>query len=292
MKRKLTISGVIFDCFNTLFMFAIFVIMVYPFLYVFNSSISSPGTSRGSLLLIPSGITFDSYKILFKDATILRAALLSIARSVIGPFGMLLVSGMAGYSLSKRNLIFGRFFRLFIFFTMYFSAGIIPVYLLIQGLGLTGSFWVYILPMLVSPFNLVLIKTYIEGIPESLSEAVLIDGGTEIDVYFRCIIHVCLPVNAAVLLFSAINHWNSFIDTQLYNYANPELYTLQYVLYNTLATKLTQSLEQAKTAAKNTTNTQSIKMAISVITILPIMCVYPILQRYFVSGLMIGSIKA
>jgi putative aldouronate transport system permease protein len=126
-----------------------------------------------------------------------------------------------------------------------------------------------------------------------LEEAELIDGGTDIDVYFRCIIHICLPVNAAVILFSAIGHWNSFIDTQLYNYANPELYTMQYVLFNTLGAKIVQSLERAKQMGNQPQiNAQSLKMAMSVVTIIPIMFVYPLLQRYFVSGIMVGSIKA
>lgn len=291
-KKRISLGSRIFDCANTLLMVALFIVMVYPFLYILNYSVSLPGATRGSLMLLPEGFTLSAYQILFRDQGILRAMAVSVSRSILGPLGMLLVSGMAGYVVSKKNLVFGRFFRLFLFFTMYFSAGVIPGYLLIQGLGLTGNYWVYIFPMLVSPFNIVLIKTYVESIPESLSEAVLIDGGTDLDVYFRCIFHVCLPVNAAVVLFCAISHWNSFIDTQLYNYANPELYTLQYVLYNTLSAKLSQSLEQAKNAVKQTANTQSIKMAISVVTIVPIMLVYPMLQRYFVSGIMIGSIKA
>ena len=295
MKRRLTLSGTLFDVFNTIFLICIFVVMVYPFLYMINYSISTPGRIRGTLLLLPTGLNLDSYKALLTDPAIIRALFISISRSVLGPIGMITISGMAGYVLSKKDLVFGKFFRMFMFFTMYFSAGIIPVYLLIQSLNLTGSYWVYIVPALVSPFNIVLIKTYIESIPDSLEEAVLIDGGTDFDVYFRCIFHVCLPVNAAVILFSAIGHWNSFIDTQLYNYANPELYTMQYVLFNTLGSKVNQSLERAKQAGmmrQPRINAQSMKMAISVITIVPIMFVYPFLQRYFVSGIMVGSIKA
>ena len=294
MKRKPTISGVIFDTMNTLLMICLFMIVVYPFLYMINYSISTPGQGRGTLMLLPSGLNLDSYKALLGDSAIIRALLISVSRSVLGPIGMIAVSGMAGYVLSKKDLIFGKFFRMFIFFTMYFSAGIIPTYLLIQSLGLTGSYWVYIIPLLVSPFNIVLIKTFVESIPESLEEAVLIDGGTDFDIYFRVIFHVCLPVNAAVLLFSAITHWNAFIDTQLYNYANPELYTMQYVLFNTLGSKIVQSLERAKQAGmvQQRINAQSMKMAISVITIVPVMFVYPFLQRFFVSGIMVGSIKA
>lgn len=292
MKRKPSLSRVLFDIFNTIFMVFIFIIMVYPFLYTFNYSISSPGMLRGSLVLLPVGINFSSYAILFSDNTILRALLLSISRSMIGPVGMMFVTGMGGYAISKKDLIFGKFFRFAIFFTMYFSAGIIPIYMLMKTLGLTNNYLVYILPMLVSPFNMVLVKTYIESLPNEIEDAIFIDGGTEFDAYFKIIFFITLPVNAAIMLFTAIAHWNSFMDVQLYNYASPNLHTLQYVLYNVLGKKISQSLESAKNLGQVKANAQSIKMAISVITIVPIMMLYPLLQKYFISGMMIGSIKA
>jgi putative aldouronate transport system permease protein len=139
-----------------------------------------------------------------------------------------------------------------------------------------------------------LIKTYIEAIPRDLEDAVLVDGGTEIDAYFRVLLPLCMPVNAAVFLFACIGHWNSYIDTQFYNAMNQNLHTLQYVLYNALAVQMNRSLEEAKMAvtAVNMVSTQSLKMAITVITIVPVMCVYPLLRKYFVSGLLVGSIKA
>ena len=161
-----------------------------------------------------------------------------------------------------------------------------------QGLHLTNTFLVYILPAAVSAFNMILVKTYIESIPPAMEEAVLIDGGTEIDAFFRVILVLCLPVNAAIVLFSCIQQWNSFIDTQLYNAMRPDLYTMQYVLYNALAFHMQQSLEEAKNqVAANSVTSQSLKMAITVVTIVPIMFVYPFLQKYFVSGLLVGSVK-
>lgn len=130
---------------------------------------------------------------------------------------MLLVCGMGAYTLGKRDLVFGKFFRMMIFFTMYFSAGVIPTYLLIKDLRLTRSFWVYILPTLANAHNVELLCTYIESLPRELDEAVQIDGGNALQAYFRVVFHGCLPVNAAVVLFSAITRWNSYIDTQFYN---------------------------------------------------------------------------
>ncbi|MDR1566396.1 MAG: carbohydrate ABC transporter permease [Treponema sp.] len=223
----------------------------------------------------------------------ISAFLISVSRSVLGSSGMLIISGMAGYALSRHNLPWGKFFRLFFLFTMYFSGGIIPTYLLYKNLHLMNSFWVYIIPGLAAPFNMFLIKTYIEAIPRDLEEATLVDGGTEIDAYFRVLLPLCMPVNAAVFLFACIGHWNSYIDTQLYNAMSRNLYTLQYVLYNTLASQLSRSLEEAKQMVNaNMVSTQSLKMAITVVTIVPVMCVYPFLRKYFVSGLLVGSIKA
>jgi putative aldouronate transport system permease protein len=293
LLTRRSVLDVVFDFFLYVLMAAVFVVMIYPFIYVINYSISNVAQARHALLLWPEAVHFESYRLLFRDPSILRALLVSVARSVIGPACMLVVTAMGGYVISRPNLVFGKFFRMFFLFTMYVSAGIIPMYLVIQGLRLTNTFWVYILPGAVNAFNMILMKTYIESLPASLEESVLIDGGTEIDAYFSVILPMCLPVNAAIVLFSCIQHWNSFIDTQLYNAMKPALHTMQYVLYNALAVQMQQSLEEAKARlAANTVNSQSLKMAITVVTVIPIMCVYPFLQRYFVSGLLVGSVKA
>ena len=234
----------------------------------------------------------DSYSILLKDASIYRALLVSASRSVVGPVTMILICSMAGYVLSKKDLVFGKFFRWTVFFTMYFSAGLIPQYLLISNLNLTNNYLVYILPSIVSAFNIVLIRTYIESLPKSVEEAAFIDGGNEFQVFWRVIFPVCLPVNAAVILFSAITHWNDFISTQLYNAMTPSLYTMQYVLYNAMAVQLNRSLEDAmRTVTANRVTGQSLNMAITVLTVVPIVCVYPFLQKYFIKGVMVGAVK-
>ena len=294
MTHKPTVSGVIFDIFNHIFLVCVFILMLYPFLYVINYSFSTPAYVKNTLLLWPVGFNLESYQVLFKDSTIWNALGVSIARSVIGPLLMLVVSAMAAFALKKQDLVFGRFFRLFFLATMYFSAGIIPVYLTYQMYGLTNTFWVYIWPGVVNVFNMVLIRTYMEGLPASLEEAVLIDGGNDIDAFRRVVLPLCLPVSAAVFMFSCVGHWNSYIDTQFYNAMDQELYTLQYVLYNAMAVQLSKSLEEARTATQSSVQLtgQSLKMAITVITVVPIACVYPMLQKYFVSGLLVGSIKA
>ena len=296
VKRPVTISGLTFDILNSLLMIAIFIIMLYPFIYVFSYSFSSPSKITNPLLIFPKGFNVKAYTTLFSDEDFFHSVLVSLARTILGPILMLMVCGMGAFALSRRDLVFGKFFRMMLFFTMYFSAGIIPQYLLIKNLGLTRSFWVYILPSVASAYNVVLIRTYIESLPRELEEAVQIDGGNELQAYFLVIFRVCLPVNAAVVLFSAISHWNSYIDTQFYNSMSTKLYTLQYYLYQSLQANVSQSLQEAVSQGMSSSstriNTQTLKMAITVITVFPIMCLYPFISRYFVSGLLVGSVKA
>lgn len=290
MVQKKTFGSVAFDVLNSLLMCLIFIIMVYPFLYVINFSISSLSETGGSLLLLPRKVTFAAYQTLLHDGALLQAFLVSIARSAIGPVLMLAVTGMAAYALATPDLVFGKFFRTAFVLTMYVSAGIVPTYIFIKQYGLMNNFLVYILPSLCSAFNLILIKTYIEGVPRALQEAVYVDGGNDLVAYWRVIFPVCQPVNAAVLLFGILSQWNNFMDTQLYCAMEERLYTLQYVLYNTLASQT--NIESLKNGGAMASSGQTLKMAITVITVVPVMCVYPFLQKYFVSGIMIGSVKA
>lgn len=289
MTYKRTLGNSVFDVLNALLMVLIFIIMVYPFLYVINYSISTPSEASGTLLLLPRGLNLEAYTTLFKENGVMHAFGISVARSVIGAGLMLVVTGMAAYVLAAPDLVFGRFFRTVFVLTMYLSAGIVPTYIYMKQYHLLNSFWVYILPNLCVAFNLILIKTYIESIPRSLQEAVYIDGGNDLQAYWKVIFPVCKPVNAAILLFGILNQWNSFIDTQMYCAMDEDLYTLQYVLYNTLSSQT--NIEALKQGAM-TVSGQTLKMAITVVTVIPVMCVYPFLQKHFVSGIMVGSVKA
>lgn len=273
----------------SVFLLAVFIVMAYPFLYVFNYSISDGAIASGSLLLLPKGINFDSYIVLLKNSQVLHAMFISVMRSLIGPVLQLIVTGMAAYALSSPNLIFGKTLRTLFILPMYLSAGIIPNYIFMKAYGLTNNFLVYILPNICSSFNLILIRTYIESVPRSLTEAVYLDGGNDFQAYWKVIFPVCMPVNAAVMLFGVIQQWNALMDTEMYCAMTEKLHTLQYLLFSTLATKT--DIETLRTGLSNITS-QGLKMAITIITIIPIMCVYPTLQKYFVSGIMVGSVKA
>lgn len=289
MNYKRSVGDHIFDGLNGLLMLLLVVVMLYPFLYVINYSVSS-GQTLGSLLLVPHGFTLKAYSTLLKDTAVLRAFFISAARSIIGPTISLIVTGMAAYAVSIPDLVHGRFFRGFFVMTMYVSAGIIPTYVFMKAYHLTNTFWVYVIPGAFSAFNMVLIRTYIGSVPESLREAVYLDGGNDFQAYWYVIFRVCQPVNAAVFLFGVLGQWNAYLDTQMYNTMSENLYTLQYVLANALSSQT--NVETLKASGGSGSTAQALKMAITVITVVPVMCVYPSLQKYFASGIMIGSVKA
>jgi putative aldouronate transport system permease protein len=285
-----TFSGLMFDLLNLLMMLMLAILMIYPFLYIFSYALSVPVKMSGGMLLWPQGFTLDSYRAVFQQPSLVHGILISVARTLLGPLVMIVITSMAAYVLTRDDLIGVKFLRKFFVFTMYISSGLIPMYLLIKAVGLMGSFWVYIVPAAVSVFNMILIKTYIESLPKSLEEAALIDGANDFVVFWWVLFPICTPVIAAVILFTSVEQWNSFIDTQIYNVMNPENHTLQYMLYQTVSGAA--SLEQVKQSQKTMNFTpQSIKMAITMITVLPIVFVYPLLQKHFTKGLLIGSIK-
>ncbi|MFD0715560.1 carbohydrate ABC transporter permease [Paenibacillus sp. GCM10027626] len=289
MKTR-SIGGIAFDIANYLFMLSVLLVMTLPFIYVISYSLSSPNLLKGGLILFPEGFTLDSFKRAFGDPAVLTGAGISVARTVIGPAVMLFFTSMAGYVLTRSELIGVKVFRKYFIYTLYFSSGIIPMYLLMGYLQLKGTFLIYIVPGAISVFNMVLIKTYIEALPSELGEAAVVDGANDLQLFFKVIFPVCTPVFAAVVLFDIVNQWNAFMDVQIYNTMSPGLHSLQYVLYNML--NQYNSMEQLKQNMQSQAiSPQTFKMATTVITVLPIACVYPFLQKYFIKGLLVGSVK-
>ncbi len=263
-----------------------------PFIHVVSVSLSDATRLRPGLMLFPKNLTFSAYAASFQTSNILVGIKNSVLRSILGTASILLVNLMAAYVISKDDMIGVRFLRKYFIFTMYFSGGIIPVYLLMRSLSLTGSFLVYIFPMIVTPFYMVLLKTYMQSIPKSMEEAALMDGAGYFRIFSTIILPLSRPAVAAVGLFSIINHWNAITDTAIYNSMNKEYYTLQYVLY-TMLQQSSVSLEQAKDALHIVdVNSLTLRMAITAITMIPVLVIYPSMQRYFVTGLMVGAVKA
>jgi len=296
MKYKKSLGENVFDTFNLLIMIFVFIVTLYPFVYVISYSLSESSKIVGGLMLWPSGFTLKNYIASFQISTIPRGVLISISRTVLGTAVMIFFNSMAAYALSRENVPLIPFFRKYFVFTMFFSGGLIPTYLLIKDLGMTGSYWVYIIPNIVWVFNMILIRTYIENLPEELRDAAVVDGANDMVLFFRILFPLMTPVLAAVGLFAAIWHWNAYIDTAIYNSMSPKLFSLQYVLYSFISSVRNISLDDLRSSNaaeifSNRLQRKGLNMAVTVITVIPIACIYPLIRKHFASGLLIGSIK-
>ena len=289
---------VIADVINILLMGVFALLCVYPFYYVIINAISdNDAVAAGLVWLLPKGIHFQNFAAVSKLNGISRAALISVLRTVIGTAAMMLSSSVLGYAMTRKEYWHRKFWYRFLIITMYFSAGIIPCYMNIRRLGLLNSFWVYILPSMAAPYNMILVKTYIESIPSALEEAAIIDGAGYFARFTKIIIPLCKPILATIAVFGAVTQWNSFMDTVLYMTGN-DYRTLQSLLneYMNQAGFLTKLLQEGGNAAMTTQigkalNIASIRHTITAVTLLPILAVYPFFQRFFTKGIMIGAVK-
>ena len=278
-----------------LYMVFVITVTLYPFLNVVAKSFNDPiDTVKGGVHIIPRVFTLQNYIGLFEAGSNLPIAFrTSVLRTVIGAFSGVLCCAMFAFVLSRKDFIFRRSFTIFLVVTMYVGGGMIPEYLLIRNLGLINNFLVYILPGLINAFNVIVIRAYMDTIPFSLQESAKIDGANDISIFFRIIIPLCKPVLATIALFIAVGQWNSWFDTYLYARNTTNLSTLQYELMKVLdsaqAVAAQDIYSQGLRAARR--NPEAIKMAITVIATVPILMIYPFLQKYFVSGITIGAVK-
>lgn len=280
--------------------FALFALVCgYPFYYLIINSVSANDVSAlGDVRLWPVGFHLSNYTQVLGLGGLASATLVSVARTVIGTVSTVLASAFLGFMFTQERMWKRALWYRLVIFTMYFNAGLIPMYVTMKSLGLTNSFWVYILPAIVQPFNIILVKTYVESLPQSLQEAAELDGAGIVRIFFSIILPNTTPILATVAIFSAVAQWNSFQDTLLY-ITDQTLYPLQYTLYTYInqASSLAQAAQNAQgnlgavvSAATSQTPT-SIRMTVAVIVVLPIMFIYPIFQRYFVKGIMLGAVK-
>lgn len=299
MKIKTSKGDRTFQVINIL-IFAIFaIICAYPFYYLIINSISANDLSAsGKVNFLPHGFQLENYVKVFQLNGLGTAALVSLGRTVIGTICTVLASVYLGFMFTQQRMWHRKLWYRFMVITMYFNAGLIPMYMTMKTLHLTNSFWVYIIPAIVQPFNIIMAKTYVESIPPALQEAAEIDGAGTMTVFAKVILPTCKPIMATIAIWSAVGQWNSFQDTLIY-ITDQKLYSLQYLLYtylnqaSSLATMVQQSGGNVSAVANLATQQTptSIRMTISVIVVLPILFVYPIFQKSFVKGIMIGSVK-
>ena len=290
----------VFPIVNTLILILLCFITLYPVLntvaYSFNDGLDAV---KGGIGLWPRVWSLDSYDALVKDPAIYQAFWISFSKTILTTLLNLFWTGMLAYALSRREYVLRKLITLVLVFTMYINAGLIPNYLLIsKTLGLKNTYWVYIIPTMFSCFNMIVIRTYIAGLPEALVESAKIDGAGDLRAYYQIILPLCLPVMATVALFVAVGAWNSWFDTYLYNGSKKNLYSMQYLLKMKLATTQNQASNAAAATAealaaqqKSKTTPITVRSAITVVSAVPILVVYPFLQKYFVTGMALGSVK-
>jgi putative aldouronate transport system permease protein len=294
---KRSLGDWVYDLTNIAVFSGFTLLCVFPFYYIFINTVSDNDlVARGVINFFPRGFSISNY-IALKDISDLGAAfVVTILRTIIGTALMVVVSALAGYLVTKQKLWMRSFWYRFVVVTMYFNAGLIPWYLNMAMLGLTNNFLAYIFPAMVQPFNLILAKTYIESLPIELEESAFIDGAGRFTIFRKIIWPLCTPILATIAVFGAVGHWNSFQDSLILMQGAPHLYTLQHRLYTYLqqATNLEASMQGGggvSEALVNTLNSKVVKYTISMATVIPILLVYPIMQRYFVKGIMLGAIK-
>ncbi|WP_168120238.1 carbohydrate ABC transporter permease [Paenibacillus sp. HB172176] len=283
----------IFQVILVLFMLFMILITLYPFVYVLLSSISDSRKliSHSGLLLTSQGLTFDAYTKVFQNPNILGGYLNTILIVFGGTLLNLFMTSLGAYVLSRKGVPWARIVMLMIVFTMFFSGGLIPIYLLVNNwLHLGNSLLALIIPGMISTWNLIILRTSFESIPDSLIESARIDGAQDFTILFRIVIPLSLPVMAVMILFYGVNHWNSWFNAMLY-LRDRELFPLQLILREILIQNSTAYMSGDASASDVEAVGESIKYATIIVATLPILAVYPFLQKYFVKGVMIGSIK-
>ncbi len=287
----------IFAKFNVIFMIIICLITIYPFWYVIIYSLNSASDSNmGGMFLFPREFTLANYKVVFFQGAVYQAFYISVLRVAVAVPLHLLVTSLSAYALSREKVLFRKTIIFIFFITMIFSGGLIPSYLLYNSLGLLNSFWVFVLPGLFGVWDFIVFKTMFKTtVPESLVEAALIDGAGHIQIYYKLIVPLCIPVFVALGIFGAVGHWNDWF-AGLYFVQDVKLMPLQSYLRTLIVSQGNGSIQNVIIQSVSEFDIRKVSsftvtMAAVVITVSPILVVYPFLQKYFISGVMVGAIK-
>lgn len=301
-RRKTLLSNVIFDVIIYLTLAFVVLITVYPFWNTlalsFNDGLDS---LKGGIKLIPRKFTLRNYTNLFETDYIFKAGLISVSRTILQTVLNVFCTSLLAYSLSRKEFVLKKSLTAIIVISMYVNAGLIPGYMLTKKLGLLNNYLVYIIPNLIDAFNFILVRTYINGLPDSFVESARIDGANEFRIFLQIIMPLIIPSIAMTCLFVAVNAWNSWFDTYLYTSGKKNLHSLQYVLMSFLQASQQQSNSAsnanalAVAAASGASAAQvtpvAIRASITIVATVPILVVYPFVQKYFVTGMTIGGVK-
>jgi putative aldouronate transport system permease protein len=273
-------------------LFIFMLIMFYPFWYVLILSLNNNNIiGNMNVYFYPKAFTIQNYQAIFRSTILVRAYTISLIRTIIGTVISVIGNGAIAYALAKKYLVGRKVILALVLITMYFSGGIIPLYLLLKNLGMINRIWALVVPYLFSAWYIILMKTYFAQLPESLEESAKIDGANDIAIFAKIVFPTSLPIFSTIALFVAVFHWNDWFAGDMY-IMNPKLQPIQTVLMQILNEMKTNQLISSGVIVNNDkANIESVKMASMVLTILPIVMIYPLLQKYFIKGIMIGSIK-
>lgn len=286
-------SNKIFDTIKNIILIFILIITLYPFLNIIAISLNEASdTIAGGITIFPRKFTLYNYEKLLKMPIMSTAFLNSVLRTVIGVVAAILANSMVAYVLSNKRFLFRKQLNFLYVLTMYISGGLIPTYFLMRNLGLINSFHAYWIPWGVVPYYMIVIRTYMQGLPGSLMEAAEVEGANDFQVYYKIVMPLAKPVLATIALFTAVDQWNVWFDTFLYNSSKTELTTFQYEMQRMLQSAGTSGKKMPGDDSRSgSISPKALRAAMTVIVSLPIMCVYPFAQRYFVTGLTIGGVK-
>ena len=285
-----------FDWINYAVMVLLAFIMVYPLWYCVAGSLNEGmDYLRGGVFLWPRKWTLANYKAVFLDSAILNAFWVTIWKCLVGTVTSVLCTAMVAYAITRPKLRLKKLYIPFIMLTMFFSGGLIPYFILIVDLGLYDSFWVYIIPTMFSAYNMIIIQSFMRELPSELIESAKLDGASEYRIFFQMTLPLSKPVLATIALFTVVTHWNSYFDSMMYT-SSQELQTIQLFLKKVITDpSVSRGLGSAATIAipdqAATLTPQVVKLATMVVTALPVVCIYPFLQRYFVKGVTVGAVK-
>jgi len=298
-RHQYSFGDVSFNILNYTFFALLTLSCIFPFYFMFINTISNNDlVTRGAITLFPQQVHLQNYIAMGEVNDLWNSVFITTVRTVIGTVIMVFASGLAGYLVTKDEMWGRKFWYRFLVITMYFNAGLIPWYLNMSMLGLTDTFVVYIIPMIIQPYNIILVKTYVESIPGEIEESAFMDGAGFWTIFRKIIWPLSKPILATIAIFGAVAHWNSFQDSLILNQNSPALQTLQHRLYNYLNTSTNLAALMGSGASSSDAaivagafNTKVIQYTISMVTVIPILCVYPFMQRYFEKGLMLGAVK-
>lgn len=287
----------IFNFINIFILTIVLVAILYPLIYVVSASISDPDlVNQGKVWLLPKGVTLDGYRRVFQEEKIWTGYRNTIFYTVLGTMINLIVTLPAAYALSRKDFYGRNFFTAIFTFTMFFSGGLIPTYFIVNGLGMRNTIWALLIPSAAGMWNIIITRTFFQSnIPNELREAAEIDGCTNTKLFLVIVLPLSTPIIAVMALFYGVGHWNSFFSALIY-ISNQKLYPLQLVLreilvQNQLSADMMKTGEEIETMAKQAKIADMIKYSVIIVSTVPVLAVYPFIQKYFVQGIMIGAIK-